>query len=129
MLKRIFLAALLLPMAFVVFADEDGPNPGDDNPGTTYIEREFTYSGTGDGNAACLAQAEAGFCVDALENPLVPSFDGLKGKERREAEALAAEYAAFACAVARSEAASNYQWFFEAPCIASGSMQRSSRGQ
>lgn len=113
MLKRIFLAALLLPVAFVVIADEDGPNPGDDNPGTTYIEREFTYSGTGDGNADCLAQVQAGFCMDAFENPLVPSFDGLKGKELREAEALAAGYGAFACAVATSSAASNYQWFFE----------------
>ena len=113
MLKRIFLATLLLPMAFVVFADEDGPNPGDDNPGTTYIPRDFVYGATGDGNAECFAEAEAGFCVDAFENPLVPSFDGLKGKERREAEALAAEYAAFACSVARSNAASNYQWFFE----------------
>lgn len=111
MLKRIFLAALLLPMTFVVFADEDGPNPGDDNPGTTYTVIPFAFGEMGDGSADCFAEAD--FCAEAFRDPLVPTFEGLKGKERREAEALAASYAALACATARSSAASNYAWGFE----------------
>ena len=111
MLNRFLIAALLLPMASHVFAGEDGPNPGGDNPGTTYTELTFTFGGSGDGSADCFAQAD--FCAEAFENPLVPSFDGLKGKQRREAVALAADYAALACATATSSAASNYAWFFE----------------
>ena len=111
MLKRFLIAALLVPMATLVFADEDGPNPGDDNPGTTYTVIPFAFGETGNGSADCFAEAD--FCAEAFENPLVPSFDGLKGKARREATALAADYAALACAAASSSAASNYAWFFE----------------
>ena len=104
-------AALLLPITSLVFAGEDGPNPGEDNPGTTYTEIPFAFGGAGDGSADCFAEAD--FCADAYENPLVPAFDGLKGKAKREAAALAADYAALACAAARSSAASSYAWFFE----------------
>ena len=103
-------SALLLSIP-VAQADEDGPNPGDDNPGTTYTVIPFAFGETGNGSDDCFAEDD--FCAEAFENPLVPSFDGLKGKERREAAALAAGYAALACATARSSAASNYSWFFE----------------
>ena len=110
-MKLITLLFVTTLMAPLVFADEDGPNPGDDNPGTTYTVIPFAFGETGDGSADCFAEAD--FCAEAFENPLVPSFDGLKGKARREAAALAADYAALACAAASSSAASNYAWFFE----------------
>ena len=115
-MKRLFIstiiaAVLILPMAPLVFAGNDGPNPGEDNPGTTYTEIPFAFGEAGDGSDDCFEEAD--FCAEAYENPLVPSFDGLKGKQKREAVALAADYAALACAAARSSAASNYAWFFE----------------
>lgn len=106
-----FAAALLLPITSLVFAGDDGPNPGEDNPGTTYTEIPFAFGEAGDGSDDCFVEAD--FCADAYENPLVPALDSLRGKEKREAEALAADYAALACAAARSSAASNYAWFFE----------------
>ena len=111
MFKKLFMIALMLPMALQVMAGQDGPNPGEDNPGTTYTDIPFAFGEAGDGSDDCFE--EANFCADAFENPLVPSFDGLKGKQKREAAALAADYAALACATARSSAASNYAWFFE----------------
>jgi hypothetical protein len=111
LISTISAAALLLPVTSLVFAGEEGPNPGEDNPGTTYTEIPFAFGETGDGSDDCFEEAD--FCADAFENPLVPSFDGLKGKQKREAAALAADYAALACAAARSSAASNYAWFFE----------------
>jgi len=75
----------------------------------TIIHTDFGEAG--DGSADCFAEAD--FCAEAFENPLVPTFDGLKGKAKREAAALAADYAALACATARSGASSNYAWFFE----------------
>ncbi len=107
MLKRVLVAALLLPLATLGFAD---PNPGGDNPGTTYITIPFAFGDTGDGSADCFAEAD--FCAEVLQDPLVPSFDGLKGKQRRQAAALAADYAALACATASSTAAAAYEWYF-----------------
>ena len=111
MFKKLFITALMLPMALQVMAGEEGPNPGEDNPGTTYTEITFAFGEAGDGSDDCFVEAD--FCADTYENPLVPSFDGLKGKAKREAAALAADYAALACAAARSSAASGYNWVFE----------------
>lgn len=110
MFRKLLPALLLLPIVSLAVADEDGPNPGDDNPGTTYTVIPFAFGDMGNGEADCFAEAD--FCADAYGDPLVPTFESLKGKERREAEALAASYSALACATARSTAASNYAWGF-----------------
>jgi len=111
MLQKLILAMALFLYIPLTAADTDGPNPGDDNPGTTYTVIPFAFGEVGDGSADCFAEAD--FCAEAFGDPLVPAFEGLKGKERREAQALAASYAALACATARSSAASNYVWGFE----------------
>lgn len=106
MFKRLLTAAILLPMVTMVWADPN--NPGDDNPGTTYITDDFTIGGfftTGD---SCFVESD--FCSESF---IYPPAEQMRGKKKAEAAmALATEYAAVAC-IAAAEASAGLAWFFE----------------
>ena len=50
---KIFLTTMLLPLALPVQAQDDPNNPGDDNPGTTYITRDYAIGTIMSGESAC----------------------------------------------------------------------------
>lgn len=105
MLKKFLIAAILLSMTATLWADN---NPGDDNPGTTYITDDFTIGGFFSTGDSCFVESD--FCTDTF---IYPSEEELKGKKKAEAAmALAEEYAAVAC-IAAAEANAGLLWFFE----------------
>lgn len=109
MLKKLVLAALLLPLASPIWANGDDPNnPGDDNPGTTYITADFTIGGFFADGDSCFVESD--FCTDTF---ISPDPEELRGKKKAEAAmASAEEYAAIAC-IAAAEASAGLAWFFE----------------
>jgi hypothetical protein len=109
MLKKFILATLLLPLASLVWAESDDPNnPGDDNPGTTYITADFTIGGFFTSEDSCFVESD--FCTDSF---IYPDPEQLKGKKQTAAAmASAEEYAALAC-ISAAEAGAGLAWFFE----------------
>lgn len=106
MLKRIILAAVLLPLASAVWADPN--NPGDDNPGTTYITDDFVIGGSFSTSDSCFVESD--FCTETF---IYPPAEEMRGKKRTEAAmAEAEEYAAVAC-IAAAGAGAELGWFFE----------------
>jgi hypothetical protein len=109
MLKKLVLAAMLLPLTSLLWANGDDPNnPGDDNPGTTYITDDFTVGGFLPAGDSCFLESD--FCTNTF---IYPEPEQLRGKKKAaEAMAEAEEFAALAC-VTVAEANAGLAWFFE----------------
>lgn len=96
MFKKTCLALLLAPMASVAIADTDGPNPGDDNPGSTTITQGFTIGAFVDGGIGCFETSD--WCNDMM---LDAKAEG-KGKKNANGvfSASAVGYASLGCQTA-----------------------------
>lgn len=106
MLKKFMLALAILPFASVVMAGD--VNPGEDNPGTTYITDDFVIGASWSGSDSCFD--ESNFCTEYYVSP---APEELRGKKRAEAALeIADEFAAVACYAAAAANASA-GWIFE----------------
>jgi hypothetical protein len=108
MFRKFLVALLLLPFASIAVADEDGPNPGDDNPGSTTFVQDFYFAGHLSGEASCFDTSE--FCSDYyIDLEVEPNA---KGKGKHTASASATAFAQVACTAA-VQAQSAFGLFFE----------------
>lgn len=110
MFKRLLLAVLLLQSASIAMASPDGPNPGDDNPGTIYIDRSFGIGAIDTDSGSCLEVSE--WCTaQAMDtNAYKMTKKGPVGQPFHDADAGA--YATVAC-MAATAAEAEWQWFYE----------------
>lgn len=109
MIRKFLLAALLLlPFAAIAVADEDGPNPGGDNPGSTTITRNAYFVGRISDEDSCFDTSE--FCSDYYFD--LGKNEDQKGNGKHEVSASATGYALLACQAAAS-ASSAFEFFFE----------------
>lgn len=90
-------------------AQDDPNNPGDDNPGTTYIERDYVIGGIMSGESTCSVTTD--ICAEG--SYVLPPDEQLRGK-KKAAEAMneADGAAAIACAAA-ADAEANWEWMYE----------------
>lgn len=95
---------------FVSFAqaDEDGPNPGDENPGSTTVEIPFAFVGYEDGSASCFQSTD--WCAAAFASVFTDAKVNTKGNATVSASTAA--LAELACA-ASARASSEIGLFFE----------------
>ena len=110
MFKKFLMAALLLPLVSIAMADQDGPNPGDDNPGSTTLTLPFFFGANFSGGASCLDTAD--WCAAQFADPLTPAVESRRGKRAKISDASASAFAAVACNAA-AEAASYFALWFE----------------
>ena len=106
---KIFLTTMLLPLALPVQAQDDPNNPGDDNPGTTYIYREYAIGAIMNDENVCSVATD--ICAEG--SYVNPPAEQLRGK-KRAADAMndADGAAAIACAAA-AEAEASWEWMYE----------------
>ena len=98
MFRKFLTALLVLPFFSLAVADEGGPNPGDDNPGSTTIELSFYIAGELSSGSSCFDSSE--FCTDYYVDGTALAGGNGKGKNSYTAHAEAA--ASLACAAAAS---------------------------
>jgi len=98
MFRKFLLALVALPFFSLAVADEDGPNPGDDNPGSKTIELSFYIAGEVESESSCFDSSE--FCTSYFVDGSALT-DG-KGKGKHAYEAYAQAAASVACAAAAS---------------------------
>ena len=108
MFRKFLITSLLLPFASIAMAGEDGPNPGEDNPGSTTFVQDFYFAGYASGDASCFDASE--FCSDYYFDLEVNA--NAKGKGKHNVSASATAFAQVACAAA-TEAQSAFDLFFE----------------
>jgi hypothetical protein len=103
-------ATMAVPLFVVPLAqaDDDGPNPGDDNPGSTTIEVPFYFVGYEEGSGSCFRSAD--WCAAAFADVFVGVNVNKKGNATVSAQAAA--LAELACA-ASARASSEVGLFFE----------------
>jgi hypothetical protein len=107
MIKKLLLAALLLPLSSLAFAGDI--NPGDDNPGTTYITRDYTIGAILSGEGACSVETE--LCADG--SYVLPPAEQLRGKKKAAAAMNEADGAAAIACAAAAVAESSWEWMYE----------------
>ena len=108
MIKKLILAALLLPLSPLVLAGDI--NPGGDNPGSTTTTLTYLIVDAGTGMDSCLETAD--WCGVQVAAPLSVPIPGKKGKKAMLTDAQATAFASVACTAA-ANAESEYAWFFE----------------
>lgn len=108
MIRKLLLAALLLPLSSLAFAGDI--NPGDDNPGTTFINKSFNIAGFVTDSDSCLDVSE--WCTAQLmdTNTYKMTKKGPVGQPFYDADAGA--YATVAC-MAAADAQAGWLWFYE----------------
>lgn len=99
-------SALLISIP-VAQADEDGPNPGDDNPGSTTVTLDFAILGNLSLENGCFETSE--WCTDQFLDASVAAE--VKGKGKHAATASASAYAALGCEAAARADTSADVWF------------------
>lgn len=109
MLMRIMLAAMLLPQVSLVWAEDDPNNPGDDNPGTTYILRDYAIGAIMSGDSTCSVTTD--ICAEG--SYIYPPEEQLRGKKQTAVAMNEADGAALIACAAAADAEANWEWMYE----------------
>jgi len=107
-MKRLLISVVLASAMFsVAQADEDGPNPGDDNPGSTTTTRDFFVGANLSLENGCFETSE--WCTEQFLDASVAAE--VKGKGKHAATADASAYAALGCSAAARADTTSSVWF------------------
>ena len=101
------IVSVLLLSISVAQADEDGPNPGDDNPGSTTTTLDYFVGANLSLDNGCFETSE--WCTEQFLDASVAVE--VKGKGKNAATASASAYAALGCGAAASADAGASVWF------------------